>query len=670
VQLQLSLTLADDLYDLLLLRGEPVDYMFAAERLLALRGSPPVLCRQVMATLVEEDRRFCWSSPSTIGLGDWRLTDPDLAEVAFVVVDLETTGTRPGLGKITEVGAVRIEGLREVALFETLVNPQRPMAPKVIEITGITPQMVVGAPRIEQVMPHFLDFIQGAVLVAHNASFDLSFLNYELARLKGRRLGEGAIDTVQLARCVAPGLDNYKLGTVSYALGSPVRSCHRALADAQATAHVFLTLVGRLQERGVTHLNQLRIHVDPGHKGDRHKVALTRDLPRAPGTYLFLDEEGTVLYVGKADVLRDRVRSYFLSGASHSRKVRQAVRRLRSVEWEETASPLEAVVREQELILDHRPTCNVLGRRPENYVYLKVAHKPGTGLRLYLSDRPGAVGRDNEAPAGPGESATVGSAGRDGVAAIGPFRARTRVQAALDLLQRCYPVRRCARVNRSGRPCLFGATRRCLSPCMGEGDRLEEHDELVRGLIAWICGEGAPGGGPMERARAVMLELSEQRRYEEAEEVRAGLDELRGLRRAYRALEEALRLCAATLWPLIDRPGEVRVDIVWRGRLAHKLNLSRGTAGVELGRALRTFDPADLQLSGEPDDRPQFSRDERSLVAVPQQELDLLLVARRWFLDTPGAQTVHLPAEGRAEERLEAWRQAIVAAVLERLPGE
>ncbi|MCL5941989.1 MAG: exonuclease domain-containing protein [Actinobacteria bacterium] len=243
VQLQLSLHLADDLYDLLLMTGEPVDYLEAARRLLALRAAPADVCRPVMAGLVAEDRRFCWTDSRTIGLADWKLADPDLGEVAFVVVDLETTGTRPGDGKITEIGAVRIEGLREVAHFETLVNPLRSIPPKVVEITGITPRMVRGAPRIEEVMPHFLDFLRNAVIVAHNAPFDLSFLNYELARLKGRRLGDGAIDTVSLARHMAPGLPNYRLGTVAEALGSPVAPVHRALADARATAHIFLTLI-------------------------------------------------------------------------------------------------------------------------------------------------------------------------------------------------------------------------------------------------------------------------------------------------------------------------------------------------------------------------------------------------------------------------------------------
>ena len=566
MQLQLSLTLADDLYDLLLIRGEPVDFVETARRLLSLRGAPDALCRSVMDTLVKGDRRFCWSSPTTLGLLDWKLADPDLAAVPFVVVDLETTGTRPGPGKITEIGAVRIEGLCAVREFETLVNPQRPIAPKVVEITGITPRMVAGAPRIEEVLPHFLDFLQDAVIVAHNALFDLSFLNYELTRLRGRRLGDGAIDTVLLARQMAPGLPNYRLGTVSQALGSPVASCHRALADAQATAHVFLTLVGRLQEKGITRLNQARSTIDPAHRRDRHKVALTRDLPRSPGAYLFLDEDGQVLYVGKADRLRDRVRSYFVANPGHSRKVRQAVRRLRTVSWEETGSPLEAVVREQELILEHRPPCNVMGRKPETYVYLKAAGRD-RGLRLYASDRPG---------------------GTKGIV-LGPFRGRSRVLQAVELLRRSYPLRQCAN-TRTGPYCLYGQTGRCLSPCQGGRPR-EEHDRLLVEILGWVTGGAAPpDGDPLERGRQVMEELARGRRFEEAQAARDALDHVAHLRRAYAALADALRLRTAALWPVGDGTPAVRLNLVWDGVLVAAQTLTPANASLEVGRLLRSLE--------------------------------------------------------------------------------
>ena len=241
-------------------------------------------------------------------------------------------------------------------------------------------------PASKQLIPELLDFLEGAVIVAHNASFDVGFLNYELQRLKGRRLGEGAIDTLPLSRLLAPGLPNYRLGTVAEALGAPVAACHRALADAQAAGHVFITLAGRLQERGVTRLNETRAFLSPSSRTAIDKLRLTRDVPRTPGAYRFMDRQGTVLYVGKADRLRERVRSYFVPGAGHTRKLRQAIHLVEQIDWDETHTPLEAVVREQELILEHRPPCNVQGSRPENYMYLKASNN-GPGLSLTVSSR-------------------------------------------------------------------------------------------------------------------------------------------------------------------------------------------------------------------------------------------------------------------------------------------
>ena len=649
MQLQLSLTLADDLHDLLLLTGEPVDYLEAAERLLALRAAPAPLCHQIMGTLVADDLRFCWTSPTTIGLADARRLDLDLSMVPFVVVDLETTGARPGPGKITEIGAVRIEGLQQVGTFETLVNPLRPIPHMIVQMTGITPQMVRSAPRIEQVMPHFLDFTRDAVFVAHNAPFDLGFLNYELTRLRGRRLGEGAIDTVSLARYAAPGLANYKLGTVAEAMGSPVVANHRALADAEATAHVFLTLVGRLQEQGITTLDQLRAHVDPSQRRDRHKIALTRDLPRTPGAYLFLAPDGEVLYVGKAERLRDRVRSYFLPRSNHPRKVRQAVRRLDRVIYEETGSPLAAVVREQELILEHRPSANVHGRRPENYQYLKVARR-SPGLRLYATNRFGPGRAD------PGAETLV----------LGPFRGRARVTAALDLLRRSYPIRRCAG-RPTADPCLYGQTTRCLAPCVGH-EQVRRHDALVEDLVDWLtgAGPGPAGDDPLARGLLVMHGLAAQHRYEEAQEVRGALDDLAGLRRSYLALAEARRLCVGVISPSVDPEsgGTVHLDVVWMGVLHASISLTAATAALEIGRAVRSLQQPDVP----------------GLVAVAQDELDLLLAVRRWIIETPEAVTVPytvrsqpdatVVATQQEEDAIEIWRRRLLSTALARLAGQ
>jgi excinuclease UvrABC nuclease subunit len=319
------------------------------------------------------------------------------------------------------------------------------------------------------------------------------------------------------------------------------------------------------------------------------------------------------------------------------------------VEWEETVTPLEALVREQELILDHRPPCNVFGRRPENYVYLKLA-EGDRGARLYLSDRPGWPGR----PAFAGE-------GRGLV--LGPFRGRSRVQRTLDLLQRCYPIRRCAGRGTTSRPCLFGATGRCLAPCSGGEERQHEHNQLVNDLVGWLCSSGGPEEDPTHLATRLMKDLSSQQRYEDAEEVRLGLDDLRALRRSYRALAEALDLSYGVVWPRRDMAAAtVRLDLVWRGRLVEKLDLTQANAGLDLGRVVRKLLAGESAISngGSP-------KSGSSAVWVRQEELDLLLAARRWLLDSPGADVVKLPDGGPLEARLENWRRQLLELVESRL---
>ena len=140
MQLQLSLRVADSLHETLLVRGEPLDAVEAARLLIASDNAPIPLCRQILAALVYEDRRFCWDGTrdGLLSLRHWEGPDPDLADVPFVALDLETTGARAGLSKITEIGAVRIEGFREVRHFGTLVNPMRPIPHMITQITGIT----------------------------------------------------------------------------------------------------------------------------------------------------------------------------------------------------------------------------------------------------------------------------------------------------------------------------------------------------------------------------------------------------------------------------------------------------------------------------------------------------------------------------------------------------
>lgn len=178
--------------------------------------------------------------------------ETDLAQVEFVIVDLETTGDSPVDAAITEVGAVRWFEGAVIAEFQTLVNPRREIPTFIALLTGITDEMVSVAPAIDRVLPSFLEFASGAVLVAHHAPFDLGFLTAAAAKLRLTWPELTVIDTVPLARkLLLPGeVRDHKLATLAARFASPTLPDHRALADAQATAHVLSELLQRLISAG------------------------------------------------------------------------------------------------------------------------------------------------------------------------------------------------------------------------------------------------------------------------------------------------------------------------------------------------------------------------------------------------------------------------------------
>lgn len=179
-----------------------------------------------------------------------------LARISFVVVDVETTGWQPEESGITEIGAVRFGSGRPDAEFSALVNPGEPIPDGITELTGITDAMVRQAPPIGAVLPGFLAFARGSVIVAHNAPFDIGFLT---AACGGCRLPWPAfpvVDTAALARTVLDETEvpDCKLATLAAFFQSRTRPCHRALPDAKATAEVLQALLPRLASAGVQSL--------------------------------------------------------------------------------------------------------------------------------------------------------------------------------------------------------------------------------------------------------------------------------------------------------------------------------------------------------------------------------------------------------------------------------
>lgn len=452
-----------------------------------------------------------------------------LSKVTFCVVDLETTGTSPVRDAITEVGAVKVRGGEVLGTFQTLVNPGCTIPPEITVLTGITEAMVVPAPRIEQVLPAFVEFSAGCVLVGHNVRFDLGFLQAALERHRWRRLDHPAVDTHPLARrLLRDEVPNCRLGTLASRLRLDHQPSHRALDDALATTDLLHVLLERAAAFGVLGLDDLLALPRLDGHPQASKLRLTANLPRTPGVYVFLDGRGEVLYVGKATNLRQRVRSYF--SGDDRRKVGSLLREVQAIHHRPCQSTLEAAVTEVRLIHQHQPPYNRQGKRWQSYAYVKLT-------------------LDEAWP----RLTVVRAARDDGGLYLGPLPSAAAARTVIEAVLSAAPLRRCSTpLGKHGRPvreapCTPAQLGVAPCPCAGRADRAA-YDAAVRRVVAGLTGEPALLLDPL---RERMQALAAAQRFEEAADVRDRAAALAGaLRRQRRA--DALRRAGVVRFVLPD----------------------------------------------------------------------------------------------------------------------
>jgi DNA polymerase-3 subunit epsilon len=367
---QLAFDAADRLVELVEERRGPLSVEEAARCLFALRQAPAGVARSLLDDVITGDSRLAWRG-GRVSLASEPGEEVPLESARFVVVDLETTGLRPGQARICEIGAVRIDGLVPAGTFETLVDPGEPLPRLVASLTGIADADLAGAPGSAEAVRRFLAFAGDSVLVAHNARFDLAFLDREVERLTGRRVAAPVVDTVGLARRLLAGrVSRASLASLSHFFGTSVRPCHRALPDAQATAEVLIALLGLAQERGAQTIADLCRLAAPRTRRIYDKRSLAFGAPSRPGVYLFRGAGDQVLYVGRARDLRARLRSYFRTDRQRP-AVEAAIAAVERIEWRILGSELEAALEELRLLRELRPPANARGSRPDRYLYLK-----------------------------------------------------------------------------------------------------------------------------------------------------------------------------------------------------------------------------------------------------------------------------------------------------------
>jgi len=235
------------------------------------RSTPEIICREVLGLAncdavvarrilvggLDRDSRVQVLDSGEVVLRKAEARDPLLARLRYAVIDVETTGLPPPSHRITEVAAVLVEQGKVTDDFSSLVNPGVPIPRRIVRMTGITNELVADAPPFEDIADPIVELLGRRVLVAHNGSFDINFLNAELDRVSGMRLANTTLCTVRMARKLVPGLDSYRLGSLADYFGVEIVDRHRALGDAAATAAVFIRMLRIAEEGGLVRLSQL-----------------------------------------------------------------------------------------------------------------------------------------------------------------------------------------------------------------------------------------------------------------------------------------------------------------------------------------------------------------------------------------------------------------------------
>uniref|UniRef100_UPI001263F10B DEDD exonuclease domain-containing protein n=1 Tax=Segeticoccus rhizosphaerae TaxID=1104777 RepID=UPI001263F10B len=419
-----------------------------------------------------------------------------LADVTFVVVDLETTGGSPSGAHITEVGAVKVRGGEVLGEFQTLVNPAEPIPAFISVLTGITGAMVADAPRVATVLPAFLEFAAGSVLVAHNAGFDISFLKAAAAQTGHPWPGFRVVDTVHLARQLVTRDEapNRKLSSLARLFGAATTPDHRALHDARATVDVLHGLLARVGNLGVTTFEELASYSSRVSPAQRRKRFLADGLPSAPGVYIFKDADGRPLYVGTSKDIRRRVRTYFTASEQRSRMA-EMVALAQNITPIVCATALEAEVRELRLIAEHQPRYNRRSRYPERAPWVKLTVEPFPRLSI------------------------VRQVKDDGARYFGPFSSWAAARDAVDAVHEVVPLRQCTtRLSTRGvtPACALAEMGRCGAPCTG-AQSVQDYALVAQTAAEMISGDAREVVGALRERMSV---LSRQERYEDAGAVR------------------------------------------------------------------------------------------------------------------------------------------------------
>lgn len=269
----------------------------------------------------------------------------------YSILDIETTGGKYNEEGITEIAVYKFDGHQVVDQFISLVNPEIPIQPFVVGLTGINNEMLRNAPKFYEVAKRIVEITEGTIIVAHNAKFDYRILRTEFSRL-GFEYDRQSLCTVELSKKLIPGQPSYSLGKLVRALGIPLSDRHRASGDAQATVKLFKMLLAKDSDKEIL---KSSVRNTPRNEMDTKLIRLLEPLPSITGVYYLHNAEGDIIYIGKSRNIKKRVNQHF---TSENRKSREIQKEVYSVSYEATGNELNALLKENEEIKRNKPKYN------------------------------------------------------------------------------------------------------------------------------------------------------------------------------------------------------------------------------------------------------------------------------------------------------------------------
>ena len=429
-------------------------------------------------------------------------SDISLNDAEFCVVDTETTGLSASRNNIIEIGIVVVKNLKISKKYHSMINPGRHIPANITMLTGITNEEIRDAPFFEDIANDIVEYLNDKILVAHNLTFDKSFLRKEFLSTENILPRVQELCTVKLARKVFPELRSKSLGPVCRHLRIKNSKEHRALSDAEATSKILIKMIKLLQkEKGINYLQELLDFQQSGYTQamfSSKKKKLQEDvssLPNAPGIYYFLNSKNDIIYVGKAKSLKKRVKSYFVSNSK--RKAKKIATQAKRVKIEITNTELTALIAEAELIKIINPKHNRQLKRYGNKYFLRInrTHKfPSIQLTNHFDF--------------------------DGNDYFGLFISRDKAKTILEIIDKTFELRECTNHEfLKYKACFLAEIERCTTPCQNKDEKLY-NDELEK-VYDFLYGKNSHA---LDRLLKKMKSYSSQLKYEKAAEVKALID--------------------------------------------------------------------------------------------------------------------------------------------------